>query len=211
MTGPEKLKIRPALVVEGKYDKIRLSSLVDAMIIETGGFGIFRDTERMKLIRAAAAARGVVILTDSDAAGFKIRAYLSGCLPKDQVRHAYIPDVYGRERRREKASSEGKLGVEGMTTRALTDALRRAGALEPDAPPPAQAVDRMDFYTLGLSGHANSRELRRRLASTLGLPARISAGALLEAVNLCLDKQEFTAVMDGLCSAGREDANIGKT
>ena len=123
----EKIKVREVILVEGKYDKIRLSSLIDGYILQTDGFHIFADPDKMALIRRLAAARGVLVLTDSDSAGFLIRNYLRGVLPGDQVRHAYIPDVFGKERRKARPSSEGKLGVEGMDTASLREALRRAG------------------------------------------------------------------------------------
>jgi len=187
-----RIRLHPVLVVEGKYDKIRLSSLLDAVIVETDGFGIFKNPEKLNLIRRAAEQRGVVILTDSDQAGFKIRSYLAGSLPRHQVRHAYIPDVLGVERRKDAPSKEGKLGVEGMDTEALLEALRRSGALDPVwEPPDVPAITRADFYQLGLSGGANSSVKRRQLAKRLGLPARISTGGLLQAVNLFLSREDF--------------------
>ena len=152
------IRIKEAIIVEGKYDKIKLSSLVDGLIIETGGFRIFKDPEKMALLRRLAATRGLLILTDSDGAGFVIRRYLSGSIPAGQIRHAYIPDRYGKEKRKEKPGKEGKLGVEGIDAEELRQVLRRAGVCceesgEPDnVTAPSEPITRADLFTLGLSG-----------------------------------------------------------
>lgn len=183
------VRLREALVVEGRCDKARLAGLVEATIVETGGFQIFKDARRMELIRRLAESRGVIILTDSDGAGFLIRSRLSQCLPPRQVRHAYIPDVYGKERRKAKPSKEGKLGVEGMPAGVLLDCLRRAGAtFEEEEDPPGRDTGRAPLtkatlYELGLSGGADSAAKRRRLQQALGLPERLSANGLLQALN----------------------------
>lgn len=189
----EKIKVRPVIVVEGKYDKIKLESLVDGFILPTDGFGIFADRERLELIRRLAAVRGVLVLTDSDGAGFVIRNFLSGVLPPEQVRHAYIPDLFGKEKRKRAPSKEGKLGVEGMNRDVLLKALRRAGATEEAAAPSARRVTKLDLFEDGFSGGENSARLRSRLLSVLDLPQRMSANAMLQAINSFLDYDEYKA------------------
>ena len=190
----EKIKVRPVILVEGKYDKIRLESMVDGFILPTDGFGIFVDKERLELIRRLAAARGVLVLTDSDGAGFVIRNFLSGVLPPEQVRHAYSPDLFGKEKRKRAPSREGKLGVEGMNRETLLNALRRAGVTGEAANPSAQRVTKLDLFEDGFSGGENSARLRSRLLSALGLPQRMSANAMLQAINSFLDYNEYKAL-----------------
>jgi ribonuclease M5 len=184
-----KPRLREALVVEGRYDKNTLLQTVDAVILETKGFGVFRDRELLELLRFYARTRGLVILTDSDGAGFLIRSRLRGSLPPEQVKHAYIPDVYGKEKRKPRPSGEGKLGVEGMPPEVLLDALRRAGATlegEPAEEAAASGLSKADLYALGLSGGPGSGEKRKALAKRLGFPERLSADGLLDAVNTML-------------------------
>lgn len=184
-----KLRIREALVVEGRYDKNALSQVVDTVIVETRGFGIFRDPERMALLRLYAETRGLIVLTDGDGAGFLIRSRIRGAIHDRYLKHAYIPDVYGKEKRKSLPSKEGKLGVEGMPPQVLRECLLRAGAtfLEEDREPqPTAGLTKADLYLLGLSGGPDSREKRKRLAVRLGLPERISANGLLEALNTLL-------------------------
>ena len=182
------IKIREAIVVEGRYDKNTLSQIVDAPIFETNGFGIFKDKKRMTLLRRIAAQRGVIIFTDSDGAGFVIRNYLKGALPKEQVLHAYIPDIYGKERRKAVASKEGKLGVEGMTREVILEALRKAGAEEVQQI--GEPISKADLYFAGLSG-PNSSEKRKKLLEELGFPEHMSGNALLDALNLLMCREEF--------------------
>lgn len=190
----EKIKVRPVILVEGKYDKIKLESLVDGFILPTDGFQIFADQERVALIRRLAAARGVLVLTDSDGAGFVIRNYLSGILPPEQVRHAYIPDLFGKEKRKRAPSKEGKLGVEGMDRATLLRVLQRAGvAEETDELPPAKPVTKLDLFEDGFSGGENSAALRSRLLAVLDLPQRMTANAMLQAINSFLDYDEYKA------------------
>ena len=175
------LAIREAVVVEGRYDKIKLSSLVDTVIVETNGFSIYKDAEKRAFIKKLAAERGVVILTDSDNAGRQIRSYVASWLPAEQVRHAYIPDIYGKERRKAAPSKEGKLGVEGVPAEVLLEALRCTGvtvdaAAVPQADPQLTAAD---LVSLGLSGGPNSAALRRKLLVSLGLPENLSTKMLL--------------------------------
>lgn len=188
------LRIREAIVVEGRYDKNTLSQLVDTVIVTTNGFGIFKDKAQLALLRRLAAERGLVILTDSDGAGFVIRNYLRGALPPAQVKHAYIPDLPGKERRKASPGREGKLGVEGMSPGVLLEALERAGATfegEGEASGPRSPVTKADFYAWGLSGGPESGAKRTALLKKLGLPEHMTANALLEAVNILYTREEF--------------------
>ena len=193
------LRIREAIVVEGRYDKNTLSQMVDTVIVETSGFGIFKDKERLALLRRLAEKRGLIVLTDPDGAGFVIRSHLRGSIPPEQVKHAYVPDVYGKERRKRRGgkegkerrktapSAEGKLGVEGMRPEVLEAALRRAGATFLDetgeAAPKRQAITKADLMALGLSGGPGAAERRKELLHRLELPERLSPNALLEVLN----------------------------
>ncbi len=180
--------IKQAIVVEGRYDKNTLSQIVDAPIFETNGFGIFKDKKRLELLRRIAAQRGVIIFTDSDGAGFVIRNFLKGALPKEQVLHAYIPDIYGKERRKAVASKEGKLGVEGMTREVILEALRKAGA--EDLQRAGEPITKTDLYLAGLSG-PNSSVNRKKLLEELGFPEHLTSNALLDALNLLMSREEF--------------------
>ncbi len=195
-----KRRIREVVVVEGRYDKNALKQAVDAVVVETGGFGVFRDRERLALLRRLAAERGLILLTDSDGAGFVIRNFLKGAIPRDRLKQAYIPDVYGKERRKAAPGREGKLGVEGMSPQVLLQALERAGATFEDVPAggrEAEAVTKGDFYRLGLTGGPDSGAKRAALLGRLGLPERMSANALLEAVNLLYTREAFLAEFCG--------------
>ena len=185
--------VKEVIVVEGRYDKNTLSQVVDAVIIETSGFGIFNDAQKQKLLRTMAQARGLVVLTDSDGAGFVIRNYLRGAIDPAQVKHAYIPDIAGKERRKRTASKEGKLGVEGMRPDVLLEALRRAGAtIEGEEPPAAGArITKTDLYAAGLTGGADSKAARQRLLAQLALPEHLSTNALLEVLNALMTREEF--------------------
>lgn len=188
--------VKEVIVVEGRYDKNTLSQIVDAVIIETSGFGIFNDAQKQKLLRTMAQARGLVVLTDSDGAGFVIRNFIKGCVDPACVKHAYIPDVYGKERRKATPSKEGKLGVEGMRPQVLLDALIRAGATV-DARPAAESAARItkaDMYKCGLSGGTGSREKRAALIKRLDLPEKLSADALLDVLNAIMTREEFFAL-----------------
>lgn len=191
------LKLKEALVVEGKYDKIKLSALVDGIIVETGGFGIFRDEEKLRYLRRLAEERGLIVLTDSDGAGFLIRGKIASCVQKGRVLHAYIPDVMGKERRKAAPSKEGKLGVEGMDLATLRQALERAGATlegsssSPAAEAEAEKITKADLYGLGLSGGPDSGEKRKALQKALDLPERLSSNGLLDALNALYGREEF--------------------
>lgn len=190
-------RVREAIVVEGRYDKNALSQVVDAVILETAGFGVFKDQERLALLRRLAQQRGIIVLTDSDGAGFVIRNFLKGAIPPEQVKHAYIPDIRGKERRKRAPGKEGKLGVEGMELSVLRQALERAGATIEDggAPSPQrEPLTKGDFYELGLTGRPDSAARRQALQKRLGLPERLSANGLLQALNALYGREEFLAL-----------------
>ena len=196
------LRIREAIVVEGRYDKNTLSQLVDTVIIETSGFGIFKDKERLALLRRLAEKRGLIVLTDPDGAGFVIRGHLRGSLPPDRVKHAYVPDIYGKERRKRQGGKEGKLGVEGMRPEVLEAALRRAGAtfLDEEGERAAQAgrpITKADFVALGLSGGPGAAEKRRALLQRLELPEHLSPNAMLEVLNALFTREELDGLLQG--------------
>lgn len=199
------LRIREAIAVEGRYDKNALSQLVDTLILETAGFGIFRDPERMALLRRAARMRGLIVLTDSDGAGFVIRNRIKGAIPGKFLKHAYIPDVYGKERRKAKAGKEGKLGVEGMPPQVLLEALRRAGATflsEAEGPALWGGLTKVDLFAAGLSGGQDSAVRRQELLRRLELPEHMSANALLAVLNGCYSREEARALLAD-CAGGK--------
>ena len=196
-----KLRIKEAIVVEGRCDKAKLCSLIEGIVVETSGFGIFKDQEKMELIRLLAKKRGVIILTDSDGAGFVIRRRLSQSLPKSQVKHAYIPDIYGKERRKRQPSKEGKLGVEGMSLTVLEDCLRRAGAdvlCEEGPTPPSHPLTKADLYDLGLSGGPHSAEKRSQVLLALKFPLRLSANGLLQALQALYTRDEALSLLENI-------------
>ncbi|MDO4974293.1 MAG: DUF4093 domain-containing protein [Eubacteriales bacterium] len=186
-------KIREVIVVEGRYDKNALSQVVDAVILETAGFGIFKDRQKQKLLRTLAETRGLIVLTDPDGAGFVIRNFLKGCTDPSRVKHAYVPDIPGKERRKSSPSKEGKLGVEGMRPALLLEALRRAGASfeEAEAAPEREPITKADLYARGLSGGEGSAEKRRELLKKLDLPERLTANGLLDVLNALMSREEF--------------------
>ena len=188
------LRLSQAIVVEGRYDKNALAQLVDAPIFETRGFGVMKDRALLALLRRAAEKRGLIILTDPDGAGFVIRNYLSGALPKDRVVHAYVPDVPGKERRKARPGKEGKLGVEGMPPAVLVEALERAAAAFTQSPP-QEPVTGADLYALGLAGRPESAKRRAALLRRLELPEHLSTKALLTAVNLLYSRAEFLELL----------------
>lgn len=185
-------RIREVIVVEGRYDKNTLAQVVDATILDVGGFGVFNDRETLALLRRLAETRGVVIFTDPDGAGFVIRGHLKGALGTGRVLHAYAPDVYGKEKRKRKGGKEGKLGVEGMRPDVLLSALRRAGATFEGAETPdrGEPVTKADLLDAGLIGD-NSKTKRDTLVKELDLPEHLSPNALLEVLNLLFTRQEF--------------------
>lgn len=187
--------VREVIVVEGRYDKNTLSQVVDAVIVETSGFGIFNNAEKQKLLRDMARSRGLIVLTDSDGAGFVIRNFIKSCVDPALVKHAYIPDVYGRERRKSRASKEGKLGVEGMRPELLLAALKSCGATIDDAAPDARErrITKADMFAKGLSGGADSASRRAALIAALGLPEHMTAPGLLDYLNATMSREEFMA------------------
>ncbi len=190
------IKIREAIVVEGRYDKNTLSQIVDAPILETSGFGIFKDKEQLALLRRVAESRGLIVFTDSDGAGFVIRNHIKSAIKSEYLKHAYIPDIFGKEKRKATPGKEGKLGVEGMTPQVIVDALRRAGAtIEGESAAPSREISKQDMMLLGLSGGANSSLLREKLASKLDFPKRMSANALLQALNLLYSRDELEEII----------------
>lgn len=205
------LKIKEAIVVEGRYDKNTLSQLVDALIIPTDGFGIFKDGEKKKLLRKIAESRGLILLTDSDGAGFVIRNHLKGVIPKDQLKQAYIPDIYGKERRKAKPGKEGKLGVEGMRPEVLEEVLRRAGATileeEGSAPLERRQITKADLFQDGLTGMPDSAVRREKLKQTLDLPQRLTTNGLLDVLNTLFDYEQYetaVAALDRNSSTGED-------
>ena len=190
-----KPRVREVIVVEGRYDKNTLLQAVDAAVIETGGFAVFNDREKTAYLCRLAQTRGLILLTDPDGAGFVIRDYLKGVLPPDRLKQAYVPDVYGRERRKKKGGKEGKLGVEGMSPAVLVEALRRAGATFEDGPaaPRRTGLTKADLLEKGLIGPGSAAR-RAALQKRLGLPARLTANGLLEALDLLLTRAEFDAL-----------------
>lgn len=195
------LKIKEAIVVEGRYDKNKLAQLVDTVILETSGFGIFKDKEQLALLRRIGEKRGLILLTDSDGAGFVIRNHLKGALPPDQVKHAYIPDCFGKERRKRKPGKEGKLGVEGMEPLVLLQALRRAGATildEEEEREESTPLTKADLFACGLSGGEGSREKRQALLKKLGLPAHLSPNAMLPVLSALYDRESLLEEMKKL-------------
>lgn len=192
------VKIRQAIVVEGKYDQNTLSQLVDATIFQTRGFGVMHDKALLELLRKAARTTGLIIFTDSDGAGFVIRNFLKGALPKEGVLHAYIPDIPGKEKRKRAPGKEGLLGVEGMTKEILLEALENAGAdLGGEAEKrPGDTITKFDLYTAGLSGRPDSAAKRAAFLEKLRFPAHMSANALLDALNLLYTREEFLALFE---------------
>lgn len=185
------IKLRQAIVVEGRYDKNALSQLVDAPIFETNGFGVMKNRELLGFLRRVAQTRGLIILTDPDGAGLVIRNFLKGALPKEGVLHAYIPDIPGKERRKTHPGKEGKLGVEGMTPEILLTALKNAGAQAEQTDAPTDKITKTDLFLAGLSGGAGSAEKRAALQKKLHLPANLGANAFLDALNLLMTREDF--------------------
>ena len=193
------VKIREAIVVEGRYDKNTLSQIVDAPIFQTDGFGIFRDREKMRLLRRTAEKLGLIVFTDSDGAGFVIRSHIKSAIPEKYLKHAYIPDIPGKEKRKAAPGKEGKLGVEGMKPEIILEALRRAGATFDDGQAPAAGgITKQKMMELGLSGGPDSSAKRKKLIKALDFPEHLSANALLQALNLLYSLDELKAAVAAL-------------
>ena len=194
------VKIREAIVVEGRYDKNTLSQIVDAPILQTDGFGVMNDKAQLELLRRVAQKRGLIIFTDSDGAGFVIRNYLKSAIPAQYLKHAYIPDILGKERRKNAPGKEGKLGVEGMSPEVILQCLHRAGATfeGEEAQLPKSGITKTDMVSLGLSGGPDSKAKRKALLKLLDLPEHMSSNAMLQALNLLYTKEELSQLVDTL-------------
>ncbi len=191
------IKLRPVILVEGKYDKIKLEKLFDATILTTDGFGIFRQKDKLDLLRKLAETRGLLIFTDSDGAGFVIRNHLKSTLPAGKLFHAYIPDLYGKEKRKAKGSKEGKLGVEGVPNELIVEAVKQSGALA-EVPSLKEKITKTDLFELGLSGGANSAAMRRKLLKAMDLPEHLSPNALLDVLNCITDLEHLRDIANKL-------------
>ena len=193
------VKIKEAILVEGRYDKNTLSQIIDAPILETAGFGIFKDKKQLALLRQVAQKRGLIVFTDSDGAGFVIRNHIKSTIPGKYLKHAYIPDIPGKEKRKAAPGKEGKLGVEGMSREIILEALRRAGAtIEGEEAPAARQITKQDLMALGLSGGPDSSARRLALLKKLNLPEHMSANAMLQALNLLYSLEELEKIMRDL-------------
>ena len=193
------VKIREAIVVEGRYDKNTLSQILDAPILETSGFGIFKDKQQMALLRRIAETRGLIVFTDSDGAGFVIRNHIKSAIPGKYLKHAYIPDIYGKEKRKAAPGKEGKLGVEGMTKEVILESLRRAGAtIDGEEAAPVRQITKQDLMELGLSGTPEASANRLKLLKKLNLPEHMSPNAMLQALNLLYNLEELQAILQNL-------------
>ena len=191
------VKIKEAILVEGRYDKNTLSQILDAPILETGGFGVMKDGAQLALLRRVAQTRGLIVFTDPDGAGFVIRNFIKGAIPAQHLKHAYIPDIYGKERRKAAPGKEGKLGVEGMKREVLLDALRRAGAtFEGETAQRTAGLTKQDMMELGLSGGPDSSAKRAALMKKLGFPEHMSANALLQALDLLYTREELARILE---------------
>lgn len=195
------IKIKEAIIVEGNYDKIKLSSIVDTMIICTNGFQVFKDSEKIALIRAIAEKRGIIVFTDSDRAGFIIRNYVKQSIAKENIKHAYLPDIFGKEKRKTSPSKEGKIGVEGVDKEVIISALKNAGAtfFQEDSPTSSGAskkVTKLDLYNDGFFGKDGSVKARRELLLRLSLPERMSANMLVDAINSIMSYEEYKKAAD---------------
>lgn len=184
------IKVSEAVIVEGRYDKIKLSNILDALIIETNGFGIFKDKERLAFIRRLARERGIILITDSDHSGFQIRNYIANGIPKDRIKHIYIPDIYGKEKRKKEPSKEGKLGVEGISDDILIKLFEKCG-VDCKAVSPENRITNYDLYAAGISGTENAGIKRKKLLSSLDLPEFLSVNSLLSYLNNQMTKDEF--------------------
>lgn len=198
MSDFEKLNIKEAIIVEGRYDKIVLQSVVNSLIITTNGFRIFNNKETQLLIRKLAQTRGILVMTDVDSAGFVIRNFLNGIVDKSQIKHCYIPTIYGKEKRKRELSKEGKLGVEGINRQQLVNAILNSSAtiLSEQKVESTREITKMDFYDLGFIGKDNSAKLRKDLLLHLGLPEYLSTNAMLGALNCLYTYDEFIDIIN---------------
>lgn len=196
------IKLDRPVIVEGKYDIIKLSGIIDSLIIKTDGFGIFKDKEKQKLIRRLAEEKGIIVLTDSDSAGFLIRNFINSAIPKEKITNVYIPDIFGKEKRKTEKSKEGKLGVEGISEKVLFEAFRKAGVFASESEKTERRlITNIDLYEYGLTGRENSSEKRKMLLKKLSLPERLSTSSLIKILNTFVTYEEFEATLKeiGLC------------
>ncbi len=192
------LKLKEVVIVEGKYDKIKLSQILDALIIDVGGFNIFKNKEKIQMIKKLADKNGVLILTDSDHAGFMIRNYLNGIIPQGKIKHAYIPDIIGKEKRKKTYSKERKLGVEGVDDKIILDAINKVSLKKEEKTNNIKEITKMDFYEDGLSGRDNSSDKRKKLLKKLNLPENLSQNALIKVLNKTISYDEYKRVVEEL-------------
>ena len=188
------IKLDRPVIVEGKYDIIKLNNIIDGLIIKTDGFGIFNDKEKQTLLRRLAAEKGIIVLTDSDSAGFLIRNFIKKTIPADRITHVYIPDIFGKEKRKTEASKEGKLGVEGINEEVILEAFRKAGvgAEKKTGDSLAREITNIDLYEFGLSGRPDSKAKRKLLLKSLSLPERMSSSSMVKVLNCFVTYEEFT-------------------
>lgn len=192
------LKLKEVVIVEGKYDKIKLSQILDALIIDVGGFNIFKNKEKVQMIKKLADKNGILILTDSDHAGFMIRNYLNGIIPQDKIKNAYIPDIIGKEKRKKTYSKERKLGVEGVDDKIILDAINKVSLKKEEKTNNIKEITKMDFYEDGLSGRDNSSDKRKKLLKKLNLPENLSQNALIKVLNKTISYDEYKRVVEEL-------------
>lgn len=195
----DKIKTDDIIVVEGKYDRIRVASVVDGVIIETDGFAVFSEIQLKETLKNLAEKHSIIILTDSDAAGFKIRSHIASFLPKDKVKHALIPDIEGKEKRKDAPSKEGKLGVEGIPNDILRDVLMRAGIDESKKSSVADSVKVADLYELGLTGTVGSAARKRAVLKQLSMPQRTGTQLFISIINATMSKEEFVSLVKSIC------------
>ena len=188
------IKVESVIVVEGKYDKIRLENIIDGTIISTDGFGIFKNKELLNLLRRLADTKGLIILTDSDSAGFMIRSFLCGAIDNSKVKHVYIPEIFGKEKRKAKASAEGLLGVEGINDEIIENAFKKAGILNSKSQGGCRKIEKIDLYELGFVGKNDSEAKRKALLKALELPSKLSSNRLLEVLNILYSYEEFIKI-----------------
>ncbi len=202
------LHVKQAVIVEGKYDKIKLSSVIDGVIIPTNGFTVFKNKETLNLIRYFADTTGIIILTDSDSAGFKIRSYIKGAVGKGKITNVYIPDIFGKEKRKAAPSKEGKLGVEGMEKEVILEAFKKAGITSEEREAPNDPITRLDLYECGLSGKENSSAMRKKLLAELGLPELLTASGMTDILNTAITKDELYALAEKIRNENDKEGNL---
>lgn len=185
------IKLDRPVIVEGKYDAIKLSGILDALIIKTDGFGIFKDKEKQRLLTRLAKEKGIIVLTDSDGAGFVIRSFISSIVPADKITHVYIPDIFGKEKRKMQFSAEKKLGVEGVEEKVILDSFKKAGVTASLSGEKRRLITKLDLFECGLSGRENSAQKRRKLLKKLALPEHLSASSLVKILNTFVTYEEF--------------------